>query len=375
MVNCAEFESLAAEVLEGGLSRRASEHLAACTRCQTLVEDLRAIAVAAGSLPEVEPRPELWESLQARALEEGLLPQPAVISCEDFPEFAGGILEGEPNPKAVEHLTACTRCQTLVEDLRGIAVAASSLPAIEPRPELWESLQARALEEGLLPQPAVMSCEDFREFAGEVLEGERHPEAFEHLYGCANCRTLLHELDAVARAAHALPTYEPGPDLWFRLRASVRKENLWQEESWWERWLFVPQPVLASGFAAIMLLVSLGLVYSPIRFPLPEYGELPDSRVASGERVSEADYNVRYEIHLIQFEQAVLDEDAPVTDELVDLVERPLSDVDRAIENTRAALEGSPGNLQMRNELNRLYRQKASVLQVMTDLTWHEYGE
>lgn len=375
MINCNEFRNFAEGLLEGETRPEVSAHLSVCTSCQTLLEDLKAISSAAASLPANEPRPELWQSIEARAQELNLLPQVAAISCEEFSANANGLLDGENLPVASAHLFACSQCQALMEDLKAISSAAASLPAFEPRPELWQSIEARAQELNLLPQEAAMSCEEFYPHAGSVLEGERDPKAFEHIYGCASCRNLLHDLDAVAREAHHLPTHEPRAALWYKIRTQARAEALWQEESWLERWLMLPQPVLASGFAGLLLVLGLGLVGPQPSSSLTDFPLVTPMEIARSEMVSDADYSTRYQIHLTQVQRAVLDEGTHITDEMIDMVERPLNTVDRAIENTRLALAENPGDMLVQDELNRLYRQKASVLQTMTELTWQEYGE
>ncbi len=378
MINCNEFRNLAGGLLEGETRSEASRHLSACSQCQALMEDLRAISSAAASLPAHEPRPELWQSIEARAQELNLLPQVAAISCEEFSANANGLLEGENLPVASAHLSACSQCQALMEDLKAISSSAASLPAFEPRPELWQNIEARALDLNLLPQEAgitTMSCEEFYPHAGSVLEGERDPKAFEHIYGCASCRNLLHDLDAVAREAHHLPTHEPRTSLWHKIRVQARQEALWQEESWVERWLMLPQPVLASGFAGLLLVLGLGLVGPQPSSSLTDFPLVTPMEIARGEMVSDADYSTRYQIHLTQVQRAVMDESARVPDDMIDMVERPMNTVDRAIENTRLALAKNPGDMLVQDELNRLYRQKAAVLQTMTELTWQEYGE
>jgi hypothetical protein len=226
-----------------------------------------------------------------------------------------------------------------------------------------------------LPQEAAMSCEEVFHHAGSVLEGERDPEAFEHLYACASCRDLLHDLDAVARAAHHLPVHAPRTSLWYKIRAQAREEALWQEETWVERWLMLPQPVLASGFAALLLVLGLGLFGPRPSSSLTDFPLVTPVEIARGEMVSDADYSTRYQVHLTQVQRAVLDESTQVSDNMIDMVERPMNAVDRAIENTRLALANNPDDALVQDELNRLYRQKASVLQTMTELTWQEYGE
>lgn len=298
-----------------------------------------------------------------------------MIDCNQFRTLAGDLLEGTENRNASEHAAACARCRTLLADLKTLTEAVQSLPDHEPRPKLWHSLRERALAEGLWQEPATVACREFTQLAGDLLEGEEHLQASAHLAACLRCQSLMHDLNTLVHASHTLPVYDPPARVWRRLRQRAVAEGLWQQESWWGRWAFLPQPTFASALAALLLVVSLGLVNSPLRFPLPEYGTLSDAQAAHGELVTEDGYATRYQIHLIQVERAVLDENTSVHDDMIALAEKPLNTVDQAIERTRLALSESPGNLLVQNELNRLYLQKAAVLQTMTDSTWQEYGE
>ncbi len=311
-----------------------------------------------------------------------------MINCNDFRNLAGEFLEGAERPDLSAHMDSCTACRNLVDDLRAIATTAASLADLthmthmEPRDGLWAGLRERAEAEGLFAgadssastSAQGMTCKDFEAFAGDVLEGGRNPDAFDHLYACANCREFLHELDAIARAAHNLPVYEPQPQLWHRIRAAARAEDLWQEDSWWERWL-VPQPILASGLAAAVLVFGVVMVSLDALNPYGNIAEPSALNLSRTEMTTGADFPTRYGASLLQVERAVLDENANIDERMIALVEKPLSAVDRAIANTKFALSENPRDELVREELNRLYRQKATVLAAMTELTWHEYGE
>lgn len=308
-----------------------------------------------------------------------------MINCNDFRNLAGEFLEGDKRPDLSAHMDSCAACRNLVDDLRAITTTAASLadladlPHMEPRAGLWASLRERAEAEGLFASETGtslqgMTCKEFEAFAGDVLEGGRNPDAFEHLYACANCREFLHELDVIARAAHNLPVYEPQPQLWSRIRAAARAEDLWQEDSWWERWL-VPQPILASGLAAAVLVFGVVMVSLDTLNPYVNIAEPSILNLSRTGMTPGADFPTRYGASLLQVERAVLDENANIDERMIALVEKPLNAVDRAIANTKFALSENPKDELVREELNRLYRQKATVLAAMTELTWHEYGE
>jgi anti-sigma factor RsiW len=77
------------------------------------------------------------------------------MSCEDYNEAIGELVDGTIRPKAKEalerHLQTCQACRSLVADLRRIHEAAASLPPTTPPLTLWpriaNRLKARGVEE------------------------------------------------------------------------------------------------------------------------------------------------------------------------------------------------------------------------------------
>jgi hypothetical protein len=77
-----------------------------------------------------------------------------MLGCEQVRELAGELLEGGNHPDVYAHLMGCPRCRRLVEEVAAIEQAARSLPAVEPRPELWLRLKTAAEAEGLWEESA-----------------------------------------------------------------------------------------------------------------------------------------------------------------------------------------------------------------------------
>jgi len=181
----------------------------------------------------------------------------------------------------------------------------------------------------------------------------------------------------VERAAHVLPAYEPSPRLWARLEAVAVAEGLWGR-SVGERWLglrwelFPLRPALASVLT-LTLFLGVGLVgYPTLELPLGKSLPATPFEVAQSELVQEASYATRYHAHLQQVEEQVLAEAAPEDTQLRALMTGPLKTVDRAIEQTELRLADYPDDMLARAELHRLYRQKATVLQAMSNPVWLE---
>jgi hypothetical protein len=76
----------------------------------------------------------------------------ATINCKDFPIYLEPWMEGQRHPDAQAHVRDCPRCRSLVEDLNFIQASAQEWGAaeVEPPAQLWASLRAQLVEEGLI---------------------------------------------------------------------------------------------------------------------------------------------------------------------------------------------------------------------------------
>ncbi len=76
-MNCAEFQEVLPEVIEGGRTAEQESHLKACPMCSGLVADLDLIASEARQLQEIaEPSPRVWNSIEIALRQEGIIRDP-----------------------------------------------------------------------------------------------------------------------------------------------------------------------------------------------------------------------------------------------------------------------------------------------------------
>src|SRR5579872_3974346 len=68
----------------------------------------------------------------------------------------------------------------------------------------------------------VMKCEEFQRGLPEFMEGNRSPEAIEHLKQCDVCSDLVEDLNYIAEAAKLLlPMQDPSPAVWDGIERSI----------------------------------------------------------------------------------------------------------------------------------------------------------
>src|SRR6266704_2645454 len=76
-MNCAEFQRILPETIEGGGNAEHQAHLISCPQCSGLVSDLNAISKTARLLrASEEPSPRVWNSIEISLKREGLIRQP-----------------------------------------------------------------------------------------------------------------------------------------------------------------------------------------------------------------------------------------------------------------------------------------------------------
>jgi hypothetical protein len=73
-MNCAEFQEVLPEVIDGGRTAEQESHLKSCPVCSGLIADLDLIAAEARQLQEVaEPSPRVWNSIEITLRQEGII--------------------------------------------------------------------------------------------------------------------------------------------------------------------------------------------------------------------------------------------------------------------------------------------------------------
>jgi hypothetical protein len=78
-------------------------------------------------------------------------------------------------------------------------------------------------------------CNESENLIAAWMEGDRQPAAQAHLDQCADCRSLLGDLEAIRLASRPLSEdAEPGPHMWAALQSQLRAEGLIRDREWAE---------------------------------------------------------------------------------------------------------------------------------------------
>lgn len=214
-----------------------------------------------------------------------------------------------------------------------------------------------------------MSCDRYTDAIADLVEGTlpeaAKPEVQTHLDACPACRELAADLREIRRVAATLEITPPPPRVWARISSELdtRRTRRWFLEP---RWLAAAAMlVLVAGVSAVWL--------SRTGTPLPEPSPVAGPTAVTG-NAPVGDLVERIEGELKQAEQhyqaalADLDRIAANDNSALDpAVTAALRDnvalVDRAIADSRAALETDPQSVPARESLFDALRRKVTLLQ------------
>jgi anti-sigma factor RsiW len=224
-----------------------------------------------------------------------------------------------------------------------------------------------------------MACAAYRDAIAEHVDGtldsSRVAALERHLESCAACAALISDLRRITAAAPSLATLTPPPSLGARIAATAGAERT--EGS--RRARLHRRLAIA---ASLLLVVSIGLfLFRGGRAPMLGSSSTPGATALSGptagsvERTEDPARLVQsieeelrlaaehYERAIVGLEQAAR-ADQQVLDPLTaSTLQRNLSVIDQAIEESRAALRLQPASQPARESLFEAFKNKVTLLQ------------
>src|SRR4051794_10410642 len=193
-----------------------------------------------------------------------------------------------------------------------------------------------------------------------------------HVASCAACREVLRELREVQAHAASLPERIPEADLWpgIAARVAVTRQpgaatRLFRHFVSTRRFSFT-LPQLAAASLAIMLLSGGVAWMAHSGDPRADFEQLSahaDPRAASGHATSPAAFaDAHYDAAVADLEQALRAGRTRLDPATVRVLEENLASIDRAIDQSRRALEADPANVYLNRHLADARQRKLSLL-------------
>lgn len=280
-------------------------------------------------------------------------------------------------------------------------------------------------DETVNPQPETVSCDTFEEFASPMLDGDVDGTmlaALEaHRASCGECATFLSELATIQRDAGSLPVLSPPSDLWGgiaeRIAAPISRvpaappgggsagtAGRGGTPAWFRR------PWLAAAAALLLVATSAGITYrlvaphsdglapasaltaaatpasgarlpaaqgtadsmaSPVTPTQPAGGATPSARLAADQprRAGAPDVSGAYAPEIDRM-RILLDQRRTSLDTgTVRVLETNLAIIDRAIEESRAALARDPASALLNRQLSDALGEKLELMRTAVQLT------
>jgi len=213
-----------------------------------------------------------------------------------------------------------------------------------------------------------MTCEQISDWLGDSVEGtldaQRQAQLDGHCRGCAACRELLNDLMEIRAAAATLDRRTPSPELWSAIAASVvagppayAASPLWRVRLAW--------PQLAAA-AALMIMLGAGVWFAA-------RGQRSANQSGSSELVRSAASELQlaeqhYENAITALEQLTVAKDNALDPSVAAEIAQSLQSIDRAIDDSRAALKSEPNSFIAQTSLLEALRMKVALLQETVSL-------
>lgn len=212
-----------------------------------------------------------------------------------------------------------------------------------------------------------MNCERYDDLLEDYMDGARASSrpgderraAFElHLAGCARCQGLVADFTSIRRTASTLEEHVPPPRLWAAIASSIQERERWP---WWRRPLAggFPAWVPLAAAASLAILIA-GATWFGLQTPAP--GTTQQGAAAPGDATTVA-AEEHYNEAIAGLQHLAASQDASLDPGTRAVLRENLAVLDRAIDESRAALADEPANTLAQESLLDALDTKVALLQ------------
>jgi len=214
-----------------------------------------------------------------------------------------------------------------------------------------------------------MTCEQCNDWLSDAVDGtldaERQAQIDAHCSGCAACRELLNDLKEIRAAAATLDRRTPSPELWRSIAARVEDPVVSASRRGRSRWSTSAQLAAA---AALMMMLGTAAWFGagqPWRNH-PADGASSDLVRNAATELQLAEQH--YENAIVALEQLTGQKDNALDPSVAAEIAQSLKSIDRAIDDSRAALKSDPSSFVAQTSLLEALRMKVALLQETVSL-------
>lgn len=278
----------------------------------------------------------------------------STITCDGFdaalPEYLEGTLDEKRRASVDGHLSECVRCASLLRDLENITRDAAALPDLVPSRDLWEGIEARIAAPVI---PLAVRPERQR----RLVPAWMGIAAAALIVSTAGITYMLtaRSLRSASNPAVALGT-TPSPQAASTVAANAGSSP--------ETGNAGSSPETASSGATNLRVTSPTPTGSEprvtTRTPREGVGGQQDARLAS---MADQDHsNAVYSREIEMLQKIVSDRKTLLDPSTIAIIERNLTIIDAAIEQSRAALAKDPASRLLGDQLTHALDKKVELL-------------
>lgn len=205
-----------------------------------------------------------------------------------------------------------------------------------------------------------MNCEQYDERLDDYVDGTPQPEFEQHLATCARCQALVADFTRIRRAASMLEEHVPPPRLWTTIATSIEEKP--RRFAFW-------MPVAAAASLAMLIAGASWLAWKQA----PATDSTAQIAATSQDTVLPAE--TQYEQAIAGLQQAADAQRAQLDPETRAVVQQNLAAIDRAIDESRAALASEPSNTLAEDSLLDALETKVALLQDTVALTAEDVNQ
>lgn len=214
-----------------------------------------------------------------------------------------------------------------------------------------------------------MTCDTINDWLGDAVEGtlapERRAQFDAHCNRCAACRELFVDVKEIRAAAATLDRHTPSPELWNAIAARVEHEtpaaSLRGRSRWGSTW-----GALAAAAALMIMLGAAAWFAAGARWQRANDTATADLVRNAASELQLAEQH--YQNAITALEQLTVEKDNALDPSVAAEIAESLKSIDRAIDDSRAALKTDPNSFVAQTSLLEALRMKVALLQETVSL-------
>ena len=217
-----------------------------------------------------------------------------------------------------------------------------------------------------------MRCRTARHMISQRIDGGLGPgpeaRLDAHLDGCAECRELLSDMQAIADTARGLEKVEPSAQVWKRIESSLRvplnRRPLLQQRTHPPRSPFMAPPLLRWAAAtAFVLVFAAGIFYVGLRFG--RSGRIPGAGLPgyAVQKLEEAE--IHYQRAVQALNEVLEAEENGFDPQILAVFRENLEIINASIQECKHAVRQFPDDFEARHFLLAAYKEKTDLLEEM----------